>query len=132
MESETDSQTSTLTIFNHRRRTRQHHTASEHHVGCGMTHSVHATCTYSTRLALFIHRIMSTKRMYEVRPAILVRESSTQLIMYLLDTCIRYSAYIPIFKSQKGSTEALNFWKLPHRLRHHFLITAENKLLLGM
>ena len=35
----------------------------------------------SARLALFIHRITSAKRMREVRPALLVRESSTQLLM---------------------------------------------------
>jgi hypothetical protein len=29
----------------------------------------------------------------EVRPALLVRESSTQLIMYSLDICVRYSTY---------------------------------------
>jgi hypothetical protein len=45
----------------------------------------------------------------DVRPAILVRESSTQLMMYSLDICIRYSTYLPIVKSQKGSIEALNF-----------------------
>ena len=45
----------------------------------------------------------------EIRPAILVRESSTQLIMYSLDICIQYSTYLPIFRSQKGSIEALNF-----------------------
>ena len=73
----------------------------------GMAHSVSAI--YSTRLALFIHGITSAKRTREVRPAVLLRESSAQLIMYLLDTCVRYSTYIPIFRSQKGSTEALNF-----------------------
>jgi hypothetical protein len=45
----------------------------------------------------------------KVRPAILVTESSTQLIMYSLDICVRYCTYLPIFKSQKGSIEALNF-----------------------
>ena len=49
--------------------------------------------------------------MREVRLVALVRENSTQLVMYSLDTCVRYSTYkiIPIFKSQKGSMEALNF-----------------------
>ena len=79
-------------------------TASEHQVSRGMAHSVRAI--YSTRLALFVHGI---KRTREVRPAVLRRESSAQLIMYSLGTCIRYSTYIPIFKSQKGSTEALSF-----------------------
>ena len=84
-------------------------TASEHQVSRGMAHSVRAIL-YSTRLALFIHRITSAKRTREVRPAVLCRESSAQLIMYSLGTCVRYSTYIPIFtKSQKGSTEALNF-----------------------
>ena len=36
------------------------------------------------RLALFIHGIMSAKRTCEVQPAVLVRESSTQLL------CIRW------------------------------------------
>ena len=83
-------------------------TASEYQVSRSMAHSVHAI--YSTRLALFIHGITSAKRTCEVWPAVLSRESSTQLIMYSLDTCVRYSTYIPIFKSQKGSTEALSFW----------------------
>ena len=82
-------------------------TASEHQVSRGMAHSVHAI--YSTRLALFIHGITSAKRTREVRPAVLRRESSAQLIMYSLDTYVRYSTYIPTFKSQKGSTEALSF-----------------------
>ena len=42
----------------------------------------------------------------EVRPTILIRESSVQLTRYSLDTCIRY---LLIFKSQKVSIEALNF-----------------------
>ena len=67
-------------------------TASEHQVSRGMAHSVRAT--YSTRLALFIHGITSAKRTREVRPAVLHRESSAQLIMYSLDTCVRYSTYI--------------------------------------
>ena len=98
-------------------------TASEHQISRSMAHSVRAI--YSTRLALFIHGIMSAKKTCEVQPAVLSRESSAQLIMYSLDTCVKYSTYIPIFKSQKGSTEALSFWQLPHRLGHHYLITAE-------
>ena len=62
--------------------TAPYHTASQHRVGRGMAHSVRAI--YSTRLALFIHGITSAKRMCEVRPAVLVRESSTQL------NCIRW------------------------------------------
>ena len=65
---------------------------------------------YSTRLALFIHGITSAKRMHEVQPAVRIGESSTQL---LLDTGIRY---LPIFKFQKGSIDALNFLIIPHRL----------------
>ena len=64
---------------------------------------------YSTRLAIFIHEITSAKRTCEVQPAVLVGESSTQLLMYSLDTGVRYSIYLPSFKSQKGSIEALNF-----------------------
>ena len=45
----------------------------------------------------------------EVRPATLVRESSTQLVRYSLDARVRYSTYLLIFKSQNGSVEALNF-----------------------
>ena len=47
--------------------------------------------------------------MHEVRPAMLVRESNMQLLMYSLDTRVSYSTYLLIFKSQKGSIEALNF-----------------------
>ena len=42
----------------------------------------------------------------EVQPPILVGESSTQLIRYS-DTCVGYSTYLPIFKSQNDSIEAL-------------------------
>ena len=82
-------------------------TASEHQVNRGMAHSVRAI--YSTRLALFIYGSTSAKKTREVQPAVLRRESSAQLIMYSLDTCVRYSTYTPIFKSQKGSTKALSF-----------------------
>ena len=50
---------------------------------------------YSTRLALFIHGITSAKRTHEVQPVALVGESSTQLLMYSLDTGVRYSTYLP-------------------------------------
>ena len=47
---------------------------------------------------------------HEVQSVVLIRESSTQLLMQSLDTGVRYSSiYFPIFKSQKGSIEALNF-----------------------
>jgi hypothetical protein len=45
----------------------------------------------------------------EVRPAIHVRESITQLIRCSLDTCVRYTTCLLIFNSQKGSIKALNF-----------------------
>ena len=44
---------------------------------------------YSARLALFIHGITLAKRMCEVQPAVLIGESSTQLVMYSLDTRVR-------------------------------------------
>ena len=56
------------------------YTASELQIGRGMTRAIN-----SARLALFIHRITSAKRTREVRPALLVGESSTQLLMYSLD-----------------------------------------------
>ena len=103
-----ESETSILTIFNHRRQTRSIATASEHQIGRDIAYSVCAI--YSARLALFIHGITSAKKTREIRLVVLVRESSTQFVMYLLDTCVRYSTYIIlIFKSQKGSMEALNF-----------------------
>ncbi len=37
------------------------------------------------------------------------RKLLAQLIRYSLDTGIRFSTYLLIFKSQKGSSEALNF-----------------------
>ena len=64
---------------------------------------------YSARLALFIHRITSAKKTREVQPTVLIGQNSTQLLMYSLDTGIRYSTYLPIFKSQEDSIEALNF-----------------------
>ena len=64
---------------------------------------------YSAVLSIYIHGITSAKRTREVRPSLLVREGNTLLVRYSLDTCVRYSTYLPIFKSQKGSMEALNF-----------------------
>ena len=43
------------------------------------------------------------------RPAILVRANNIPLLRYSLDARMSYSAYYSIFKSQKGSVEALNF-----------------------
>jgi hypothetical protein len=42
-------------------------------------------------------------------PAVLVREGNMQLVKYSLDIRVRYSTHSLIFKSQKGSIEALNF-----------------------
>ena len=83
-------------------------------------------CHYGSYICVFIHCLVSCVSMkhyhipiscmmnrdyvrQEVRPAILVRESGMQLIRYSLDTCIRYSTYLLIFKSQKDSIGALNF-----------------------
>ena len=57
-----------------------------------MAHSVRAI--YSTRLALFIHGITSAKKMRKVWPVVLVRESSTQLVMYSLDIYMCQILYI--------------------------------------
>ena len=62
---------------NHRRQTQQRSIASERQVDRGMVRSMHSTILYS---ALLIHRITSAKRTSEVRPVVLVRESSTQCI----------------------------------------------------
>jgi hypothetical protein len=78
-------------------RPRQCSTASELQIGHDMARAI-----YSARLVIFIHGITSAKRMREVRPAVLVRESSTQLLMYSLDTCIRYSTYSPISNLRKA------------------------------
>ena len=69
--------------------------------------------------------------MREIQPAVLLRESSAQLIMYSLDTHV--STYSLIFKSQKGSNEALDFLigciiissQFHYRLHHNYLITTE-------
>ena len=80
----------------------------ERQIARGIARRMH-DAIYSARLALFIHGITSAKRTREVRPAVLVRKSSTQLLIYSLDKCVRYSTYLPIFKSQKGFMEALHF-----------------------
>ena len=54
---------------------------------------------------LFIHGLQLRKP----RECVLVRESSMQLLKYSLDIRVSYSTCLPIFKSQKGSIEALNF-----------------------
>ena len=74
-----------------------------------MAHSVHAIYMYSARLALFIHRIMSAKRTHEVQLAVFVRESSTQLVMYSLDTCVRYSTYNTNFQVSERLHEGSEF-----------------------
>ena len=45
-----------------------------------------------------------------------------QLLSDLLDVHVSQSTYLRIFRSQKGSVEALNFH---HRLHHNYLITAK-------
>ena len=62
-------------------------------------------------IRLFIYTDYSyiTKGTREVEPAVLVRESYMQLLKYSLDIRVSYSTCLPIFKSQKGSIEALNF-----------------------
>ena len=72
-------------------------------IGRGMTRAIN-----SARLALFIHRITSAKRTREVRLALLVGESSTQLLMYSLDMYVTYMI-LWIFRSQNCSVKALNF-----------------------
>ena len=63
----------------------------------------------STRLALFIHGITSAKS--EIWPAVLVGEHSSQLLIYLLDTGVRYSTYFLISSLRKAplSFEAIGF-----------------------
>ena len=65
----------------------------------------------------------------EIWPAILVRESKvfTGYIRFW------YSTYLPIFKSQKGSIQALNFFiitHVPHRVHHDFIINYTNYLII--
>ena len=79
---------------------------------------------YNARLALF-HGITSAKRTRDLQPVVLVGESSMQLAIYLLDTCIGYSTYLLIIKSQKSSMEALNFLIIAS-------YSQKSKLLLGM
>ena len=78
-------------------------------------YSKHACYKYSASelyLYTFIYTpitVMYAKGTREVRPAVLVRESNMQLLKYSLDIRVSYSTCLPIFKSQKGSIEALNF-----------------------
>ena len=70
---------------------------------------------------------MSAKRKHEVRPAVLVRESIAQLVtvMYLLDTCIRYSTYYFInFQVSEGCMEALNQEFSGNNLIDYIIITS--------
>ena len=60
----------------------------------------------------FIHGLQLRKPRERVKSdllAVLVRESNMQLLKYSLDIRVSYSTCLPIFKSQKGSIEALNF-----------------------
>ena len=63
--------------------------------------------------------IEGSYRDYVSQEAILVRESSMQLIRYL---CIRYSTYL---QSQKGSIEALNFLPISSDFIIIYLITTK-------
>ena len=60
------------------------------------------------------------------------------IITYSLNTCItRYSLYLPIFKSQKGSKFSHNnldqlHHRIHHELHHNSLITTKSKFLLGI
>ena len=60
----------------------------------GLVAARHTACV----LYIVIHGIISAMRTCEVWQAVLVRESSAQLVMYSLDTYVRYSTYIPIFR----------------------------------
>jgi hypothetical protein len=67
---------------------------------------------------------------------VLVRESSSQLIRYLLDTSVRCSrsTYLSIFKSQKGSIEdryaSVNSdWKWPLKKRPHIKVRSKYSFL---
>ena len=68
-------------------------------------YTTHMRAIYSTRLAFYPRHYVSQEKV----PAVLVKEGNMQLVKYSLDIRVRYSTYSPIFKSQKGSTEAMNF-----------------------
>ena len=53
-------------------------------------HGTQCACYIEHKASFFIHGITSAKRTREVQPAVLVRESSAQPVMYLLDTCVGY------------------------------------------
>ena len=62
---------------------------SELQISRGRASTAACMMLYSTRIASFICGIMSAKEMLEVWPAVFVEESSTQLLIYSLDTGIR-------------------------------------------
>ncbi len=68
--------------------------------------------SHDSALAVQLRSIVTGHVTSKVWPTVLIRENSTQLIMYSLDTCIRYSIYSLIFESQKDSIEAPNFFIL--------------------
>ena len=97
--------------FNQRRQTRQRSIASEFQIGHCMAHNMHDVCyimctvssywgcgqVFHNNYSSFIYpRDYVSQKTREIRPAVLLRESSTQLIMYSLDTCVGYSTYIII------------------------------------
>ena len=77
-----------LTCFDASITARQCSTVSELQIARGMAHRMNDVIYYSI-LILSTCRIMSAKRICEVWPVVLVRENSTQLLIYLLDICIR-------------------------------------------
>ena len=70
-----------------------HSTASKLQIARGMVSCMH-DAIHSTRLAFVIYGITSARRMCEVRPVVLIRESSTQLLIYSLDIYMRQTLYI--------------------------------------
>ena len=92
---------STLTIFNHRRQT-----YSFWILGC-LRHGMHTACMlYIWHKASFIYQ--QAKRTLEVRPVVLCRENSTQLVIYLLDTC----EYNKVGLATIASHKRLSVWSI--------------------
>ena len=67
------------------------------------------------------------------QPYLSVKITHIQLLRYSLDTCTSFSVYLLIFKSQKCSSEVLNFLSsiTYHRLHHNYLITTEKYRITG-
>ena len=66
----------------------------------------------------------------EIQPAIFARESSMQLIKYLLDVCIRYSLHTDPFSSLRKVPSRLIFNSTHHRI--YLQHTAPSKSLRHM